>query len=147
MRFMTILVLILLAVAAPAVSVSPSWALGLELGGGVIGGGIGVAIAVTAIGEITPRLESAGASTLFVFTSVALCGGVGAGIGVLAAARSLGHVGNPGRCLIGGIVGGLASLLTEPLLSLLRVPEEITEFAGMLLLPILPAIGATIGFR
>jgi hypothetical protein len=41
----------------------------------------------------------------------------------------------------------LVSVFIEPLLYLLGVPEGTTEFLGLVLLPIAPAIGATIGFN
>lgn len=55
--------------------------------------------------------------------------------------------GNAPGCLLGALVGGLASAFVEPLLYLLGIPEGTTELLGFLLLPIAPAVGATIGFN
>jgi len=132
--------------ALPAWAVPPGIIAG-ELLGGTLGGVIGAGIGVVAIAEIAPTLESRAARVGTVITGVTLGGGLGAMAGVLASGRLLGIEGNTAGCLLGGLAGGLASAFVEPFFYLLGVPENITEFLGMLFLPIAPAIGATIGFN
>ena len=72
--------------------------------------------------------------------------GLGAAAGVLTAGRIWDIDGHIGGCILGGMAGGLASAFTEPLLYLLGIPEGVTEFLGMALLPLLPAVGAVLGF-
>ena len=50
-------------------------------------------------------------------------------------------------CLIGGLVGGFLSAFTEPIAYVLGVPEPTAELLGFVMLPTLPAVGATIGYR
>lgn len=116
------------------------------LGLGALGGLVGAVIAVTAIAEIGPQIESRVGRTALVIGGVTLFDGLGAAAGVLAAGRIWDVDGNIGMCLLGGLAGGLASAFTEPVLYTLGIPEGWTEFFGMALLPVLPAIGAAIGF-
>jgi len=113
---------------------------------GAVGGLVGAVIAVTAIAEIGPQIDVAWGSTALVIGGLTLFDGVGAAVGVLAAGKIWNVEGNIGGCFLGGIAGGLASAFTEPLLYTLGIPEGWTEFFGMALLPVLPALGATIGF-
>jgi len=118
-----------------------------QIGLGTVGGLVGAAVAVTAISEIVPQLESRFGKTAVVIGSLTVFDGLGAAAGVLAAGKIWGIDGNISGCIVGGLAGGLASAFTEPLLYLLGVPEGVTEFLGMVLLPILPAVGAVLGFR
>ncbi len=113
---------------------------------GAIGGLVGAVIAVIAIAEIGPQIEVAWGSTALVIGGLTLFDGVGAAAGVLAAGRIWTIDGSIGGCLLGGLAGGLASAFTEPLLYTLGIPEGWTEFFGMALLPLLPALGATMGY-
>jgi hypothetical protein len=141
------LVLVLWTVAQPAWAIPTTAVVAGELLGGALGGVAGAAIAVTAIREITPTLEPRAARVATVITSVTLGAGLGGSAGVLATGRLLDIEGNVTGCLLGGLAGGLASTFVEPLFYTLGVPEEITEFLGMLFLPLAPAIGAVIGFN
>ena len=146
MKTVTTILLIFLFVATPVLASPTPLDWGLSLGGGTVGAAAGLAIALTASGEWIDTIDSRAGRIAVLFTSVAIGGGFGAGFGVLATARLRDQEGNVPMCLLGGVAGALASLLTEPLLYLIGVPEGITEFAGMLLLPVLPALGATLGF-
>ena len=114
---------------------------------GTAGGLGGTVIAITAIAQISPELESRAGRVGLVVSSVTLGGGLGAAVGVLAASRLLDLEGDVPGCLVGGLLGGLASAFTEPLLYLFGIPEGITEFLGMVMLPILPTVGAVLGFN
>ena len=146
MKTVTTLLLILLFTAVTGLATPTALDWGLSLGGGTVGAAAGLAIALSATGEWIDTIDSRAGRMGVLFTSVAVGGGLGAGFGVLATARLRDLEGNVPICLLGGVAGALASLLTEPLLYLIGVPEGITEFAGMLLLPILPALSATLGF-
>ena len=117
-----------------------------QLGLGTVGGLAGAVVAVTAIAEITPQIESDFGKTAAVVGSLTVFDGLGAAAGVLAAGKIWNITGNTRGCIFGGLAGGLASAFTEPLLYVLGVPEGWTEFLGMALLPILPAVGAMLGF-
>ena len=69
-----------------------------------------------------------------------------AAAGVLVAGKIWDIDGSVGGSILGGLAGGLASAFTEPLLYVLGVPAGWTEFLGLALLPILPALGAMLGF-
>jgi hypothetical protein len=116
------------------------------VGLGTLGGLAGAVIAVTAIAEIGPQIESGLGRTALVIGGITLFDGIGAATGVLVAGKIWDVEGNIGGCVLGGLVGGLASAFTEPVLYTLGIPEGWTEFFGMALLPLLPAIGAAIGF-
>ena len=131
----------------PVLATTSSGALAAEALGGTLGGLAGAAIGIVAIGEITPKLELRAARVVTVISGVTLGGGLGAATGVLATGKLLGAEGNALGCLVGASAGGLLSAFTEPLLYVLGVPEEVTEFLGLLFLPICPAIGAMIGFH
>jgi hypothetical protein len=146
-KILSVVCLVAALVACPVIAASEAgeWATELLLGtAGGLGGGL---LAITAIAEITPQLESRAGSIAVVVSSLTLGAGLGASVGVLAASRILDVEGNVRACLLGGALGGLASAFTEPLLYLIGIPEGITEFLGLTMIPILPAIGATIGFH
>lgn len=146
MRTATTLLLILLIASTPVLATPSTLDWGLSLGGGIVGAAAGLAAALAATGGLIDTIDSRGGRMAVVFTSVAVGGGLGASVGVLATARLRNQEGNIPMCFLGGVAGALTSLLTEPLLYMLGIPEEITEFAGMLFLPLLPALGATLGF-
>ena len=118
-----------------------------QIGLGTVGGLLGAVVAITVIGEMAPQIESRFGKTAVVIGSLTVFDGLGAAAGVLAAGKIWGIDGNISGCIVGGLAGGLASAFTEPLLYLLGTPEGVTEFLGMALLPILPAVGAMLGFR
>ncbi len=140
-------VLLLWIAAPPAQAVSPSGAVAVELLGGTLGGVVGAGLGVVAIGAIVEGLESRAARVATVITGVTVGGGLGAAGGVLTAGWLLGLEGSTAGCLIGALAGGLASAFVEPLFYMLGVREGVTELLGLLLLPIVPAVGATIGFN
>ena len=117
-----------------------------QVGLGTVGGLVGAVVAVTVISETAPLIESRFGKTAVVIGSLTVFDGLGAAAGVLAAGKIWDIDGNIGGCILGGLAGGLASAFTEPLLYLLGIPEDVTEFLGMALLPILPAVGAMLGF-
>ena len=117
-----------------------------QVGLGTVGGLIGAVVAVTVISEIAPQIESQFGKTAVVMGSLTVFDGLGAAAGVLAAGKIWDIDGNISGCILGGLAGGLASAFTEPLLYLLGIPEDVTEFLGMALLPILPTVGAMLGF-
>jgi len=118
-----------------------------QVGLGIVGGLARAIVAVTAISETAPLIESQFGKTAVVIGSLTVFDGLGAAAGVLAAGKIWDIGGNISGCILGGLAGGLASAFTEPLLYLLGIPEDVTEFLGMALLPILPAVGAMLGFR
>ncbi|MBN1857912.1 hypothetical protein JW848_01765 [Candidatus Bipolaricaulota bacterium] len=132
----------MLVAAAPLSATVP-----IEFVSGVVGGLGGAVLAVMLISEINPTLEPRWARIGVVIGSVAVLGGAGAAIGVLAASKALHVQGDVSACALGGFIGGFASTWVEPLLYALGIPEGITEFVGMLMLPIAPALGATLGFN
>lgn len=113
---------------------------------GTVGGLAGAVVAVIAIAEIGPRIDSPVGNTALVIGSLTVFDGLGAAAGVLTAGRIWDVDGNVSGSVLGGLAGGLGSAFVEPLLSIIGVPEGWTEFLGMALLPILPALGATFGF-
>lgn len=117
-----------------------------QAGLGFVGSLLGTVVAVTAISNIAPQIESDFNRTALVIGSLTVFDGLGAAAGVLAAGKIWNIDGNIGGCILGGLAGGLASAFVEPLLYLLGVPEGWTEFFGMALLPTLPALGAVLGF-
>jgi len=139
--------LILMGAVHPALIAAPIQPVGTQLLGGALGGVVGVGLGILAISEIVPTLEPRAARVATVVAGVTLGGGLGATAGVLAASKIRGAEGNVFSCLLGSLAGGLMSAFVEPLLYLFGVPEATTEFLGFLLLPICPAIGATIGFN
>ena len=139
--------LTLFLAAHSVLAVTPSEAFALELLGGTVGGVVGAGLGIVAIGSIAPSLEARAARVATVITGVTLGGGLGAAAGVLVAGKLLDVEGEIAGCLLGGLAGGLISAFVEPLLYLIGVPEEVTELLGFVLLPIAPAIGATIGFN
>ena len=118
-----------------------------QVGLGVVGGVAGAAVAIAFISEVTPQINSAWGSTAAVIGSLTVCDGLGAAAGVLLAGKMWESEGNVGGCFLGGLAGGLVSAFTEPLLYVIGIPENVTEFLGMALLPILPAIGAYVGYH
>ena len=147
---MTLLALCLACVGGwgiAAHAADPAAPIGWEFASGAVGGLGGAVLAVLAIDQAGPHLEGRLARTAMVFGSVSLLAGSGGAVGVLAAGKIMDVRGNVPGCFLGGIVGGFASMWVEPLLYTLDVPEGITEFVGMMLLPVAPAIGATLGFN
>ena len=118
-----------------------------QVGLGTVGSLVGAVVAVTSISEIAPQIESQVGKTAFVIGSLTVFDGLGSAAGVLATGKIWDIDGNISSCILGGMAGGLASAFTEPLLYLLGIPEEVTEFLGMALLPILPVVGAMLGFE
>ncbi len=117
-----------------------------QFGFATLGGVAGAAVAITAIAEIGPQIESGLGKTALVIGSLTVFDGLGAAAGVLAAGKIWGIEGSITGSILGGMIGGLASAFVEPLLYVIGIPEGWTEFLGMALLPILPALGATLGF-
>ena len=147
---MTLLALCLACVGGWGVAAhaaDPVAPIGWEFASGAVGGLGGSVLAVLAIDQAGPHLEGRLTRTAMVFASVSILAGSGAAVGVLAASKIMDVQGNVPACFLGGIAGGLASMWVEPLLYTLGVPEGITEFVGMMMLPIAPAIGATLGFN
>ncbi|MEE8593522.1 MAG: hypothetical protein V3T03_05300 [Candidatus Bipolaricaulota bacterium] len=118
-----------------------------QVGLGIVGGLAGAVVAVSVISETAPLIESQFGKTAVVIGSLTVFDGLGAAAGILAAGKIWDIGGNISGCILGGLAGGLASAFTEPLLYSLGIPEGVTEFLGMALLPILPAVGAMLGFR
>lgn len=145
MRTVTIgLLVVLLLSSSPAAASTSEW-LG-RLGLGTVGGLAGAFVAITVIAEVAPQIESRIGKTAVVIGSLTVFDGMGAAAGVLVAGKIWDIEGNVGGCILGGLAGGLASAFTEPLLYLFGIPEGITEFFGLAMLPILPAVGAMLGF-
>ena len=131
-----------------AVTAAPSTGEQLgQFGLATLGGLAGAVVAVTTIAELGPRIESRLGSTALVIGSLTLFDGLGAAAGVLAAGKIWNSDGSIGGSILGGLLGGLASAFVEPLLYTIGIPEGWTEFFGMAMLPILPALGATLGFN
>ncbi|MBU1050788.1 hypothetical protein KKG90_12270 [Candidatus Bipolaricaulota bacterium] len=118
-----------------------------QFGLGTLGGLAGAVVAVTAISEYAPQMESSFGKTAVVIGSLTVFDGLGAAAGILAAGKIWGIDGNIRNSFVGGLLGGLVSAFVEPVLYLIGIPEGWTEFFGMALLPILPALGATCGFN
>ena len=130
-----------------AVSAAPTTGQQLgQFGLGVLGSVAGSVVAITVISVAVEQIEPRAGRIAVVVGSLTLFSGVGAAAGVLAGGRIWDIDGSVGGSILGGLAGGLASAFTEPLLYLLGVPEGWTEFLGMALLPILPALGAMVGF-
>ena len=146
MRILITGVLAVLLSSCPLLAASSTGEWLGQVGLGTVGGLAGAVVAVTVIGEIAPQIESRFGKTAVVIGSLTVFDGLGAATGVLVAGKIWGTDGNISGCILGGLAGGLASAFTEPLLYLLGIPEGITEFLGMALLPILPAVGAILGF-
>lgn len=150
MRIVEAALVIALAVSigvCPALAAPRTSDIATEFLLGTAGGLGGAVVAITAIAQIAPELESRAAKISVVISSVALGGGLGAAVGVLAAGRLLDLEGSIPGCLFGGLLGGLASAFTEPLLYLFGIPEGVTEFLGLAMLPVLPAVAAVLGFN
>ena len=146
MRILIIAVVAVLLAGGPLLA-APSTGEWLgQVGLGTVGGLVGAVVAVTVISETAPLIESQFGKTAVVIGSLTVFDGLGAAAGVLAAGRIWDIDGNIGGCILGGLGGGLASAFTEPLLYLLGIPEGVTEFLGMALLPILPVVGTMLGF-
>jgi hypothetical protein len=117
-----------------------------QFGLATVGSLAGAVVAITTIAEVGPRIESGFGSTVLVVGSLTLFDGLGAAAGALVAGKIWDIDGSLGGSILGGLAGGLASAFVEPLLYVIGIPEGWTEFLGMALLPILPALGATLGF-
>jgi len=146
MKVLLVAVLVALLGCGSVVAVASTGEWLGQVGLGMVGGLAGAIAAITAIAEIAPQFESGAAKTAVVIGSLTVLDGLGAAAGVLAAGKIWNTEGNVGACILGGLAGGLASAFTEPLLYLVGVREGVTEFLGLSLLPILPAVGAVLGF-
>jgi len=146
MRRGSILIAVLLAAALPT-SAAPAGVWLAESGFAAVGATVGAFVAIAAIAQGTPQLESGLAKTAFVIGGLTLGSGTGAAAGTLIAGRLFHWEGNVRACLLGGLLGGFLSAFTEPILYTLGIPEDITEFFGFLMLPIIPAVGAVIGYN
>ena len=146
MRILIIAVVAVLLAGGPLLAAPSTGEWFGQVGLGTVGGLIGAVVAVTVISEIAPQIESQFGKTAVVMGSLTVFDGLGAAAGVLAAGKIWDIDGNIGGCILGGLAGGMASAFTEPLLYLLGIPEDVTEFLGMALLPILPTVGAMLGF-
>ena len=117
-----------------------------QFGLGILGSAVGAVVAILVISVGMEQIEPRAGRVAVVIGSLTLFNGVGAAAGVLAGGRIWDIDGSVGGSILGGMAGGLASAFTEPLLYLIGIPEGITEFLGLALLPILPALGAMVGF-
>jgi len=138
--------LVLLVCSSSILAASPAVIRVGSAGVALLGASAGVAASIWAIAEVAPQIDSTLGKTAFVIGSLTVVDGLGAAMGVLAAARIWDREGHAGRSLLGGMAGGFLSALTEPILMTLGMPEGWTEFFGMVLLPVLPAVGALLGF-
>jgi len=145
MRTVTVGLLVVFLISSSLAAASTGEWLG-KIGLGTVGGLAGALVAITVIGELAPQIESSFGKTAVVIGSLTVFDGLGAAAGVLAAGKIWDIEGNVGGCILGGLAGGLASAFTEPLLYVLGIPEGVTEFFGLAMLPILPAVGAMLGF-
>jgi len=117
-----------------------------QFGLGILGTAVGAVVAITVIAVGMEQIESRAGRVAVVVGSLTLFNGMGAAAGVLAGGRIWEIDGSVGGSILGGMAGGLASAFVEPLLYVIGIPEGWTEFFGMALLPILPAVGAMVGF-
>ena len=138
--------LVLLVCSSSILAASPAVVRMGSAGAALLGASAGVVVSISAIAEVTPQIDSPLGKTAFVIGSLTVVDGLGAAMGVLVAARIWDVDGHAGRSLLGGMAGGFLSALTEPILMTIGVPEGWTEFFGMILLPVLPALGALLGF-
>lgn len=142
-----LVVLLVILLSCTAASAAPSWGQSAALFGlATVGSIAGVAVAIAVIAEVAPEFESGFGSTAVVIGSLTLFDGLGAAAGVLTAGKIWQIDGNVSGSILGGMAGGLASAFVEPLLYMIGIPEGWTEFFGMALLPILPALGAMLGY-
>lgn len=117
-----------------------------QFGLGVLGSVLGAVAAVMVISVGMEQIEARAGRVAVVIGSLTLFSGAGAAAGVLAGGRIWDIDGSVGGSILGGMTGGLASAFVEPLLYTIGIPEGWTEFFGMALIPILPAVGAMVGF-
>ncbi len=142
--------LVIMILAAGAVPASASSAFGellTEGALGLLGAAAGAAVSIAAVGQLTPLASSPLGGAAVVIATLALGTGVGASAGILAASDILDLDARPLACLSGGLLGGLVAAFAEPILYLFGVPEAVAEFLGFALLPILPAVGATVALN
>lgn len=143
-----IFVIVILAAGSAVASTGPTLGELLTEGAlGLLGGAAGAAVSIAAVGQLTPLASSPLGGTAVVIATLALGTGVGASVGVLVASDILDLDARPLACLSGGLLGGLVAAFAEPILYLFGVPEAVAEFLGFALLPILPAVGATLGLN
>ena len=146
MKSILVAILAVLLICSTA-SATSSWGQSSgQFGLATLGSMVGVVVAITAIAEVAPQFESGFGSTAVVIGSLTVFDGLGAAAGVLAAGKIWNIDGNVSGSILGGMAGGLASAFVEPLLYVIGIPEGWTEFLGMALLPILPALGVIVGF-
>ncbi len=142
------LVITILAAGSASASASPAFGELLTEGAfGLLGAAAGTAFSIAAVGQLTPLVSSPFVGTAVVVATLALGTGAGASAGVLVAGDILDLDARPLACLSGGLLGGLVAAFAEPILYLLGVPEAVAEFLGFALLPILPAVGATVALN
>jgi len=147
MRHTVVAVLLILTVGWIA-SAAPQWLLtGGEFVGGTLGGAIGAAGAIGLVSVVGPELDASWAKTTLVISSITVGCGLGSAGGVLATSALLGTEGSMTGCLIGGLLGGLLAAFSDPITYSLGIPEDVAEFIGFLAMPLVPAIGATLGFH
>jgi len=146
MKSIVLASLLVAMLAAQARALSSTGEMLVKLGGGLVGSLVGAATAVAAIAELTPQFETRAPRVAVVVGSLTVCSGLGGGVGVLAAARWAGFDGSVGGCLLGGLAGGFLSAFTEPIVYTLGASEPVGEFLGFVMLPVLPTVGATLGF-
>ncbi|MBE0636130.1 hypothetical protein IH601_09045 [Candidatus Bipolaricaulota bacterium] len=146
MRALCVGLLVLLLCSSPGLAASPFGARLGSCGVAILGASVGVVASVSAIANVAPQIESRLGKTAFVIGSLTILDGLGAAMGVLTAAKLWDTEGHAGRSILGGMAGGFVSAFTEPILMTIGIPEGWTEFIGMALLPLLPAVGAMLGF-
>jgi len=144
----TVIAVLLIVLVGWIVSASPQWLLtGGEFVGGTLGGTLGAAGAIGLVSVVGPQLDASWAKTTLVISSITLSCGLGSAGGVLATSALLGTEGSTMGCLIGGLLGGLLAAFSDPITYSIGIPEDVAEFIGFLALPLVPAIGATLGFH
>ena len=102
---------------------SPGQQLG-QFGLATLGSLAGAVVAVTAIAEFGPQLESGFGSTALVIGSLTVFDGLGAAVGVMAAGKIWDLEGSIGGSMLGGMAGGFVSAFVEPLLYMVGIPVE-----------------------
>lgn len=147
MRAILVTVMLLAVATAPATGISSTGALFANLGIGLVSAIGGTAVSLSVIGELAPTFEPRFAKIAVVVGSLTICGGLGGSFGVLVAGRLFGIDGNVRGCLLGGLGGGLLSAFTEPIAYALALPPAFAELLGFVMLPTLPAVGATLGYN
>lgn len=144
-RLLVTALVALIGCSAATATPSPGQQLG-QFGLGILGAVVGAAVAVAVISVSMENIEPRAGRVAVVVGSLTLFSGMGAATGVLAGGKIWNINGSVGGSILGGMVGGFACAFVEPLLYTIGIPEGWTEFLGMALIPILPALGAMVGF-